>query len=192
MSTTSTAIVAKKSKSLPALIPMGSDGTKLAAVQTKTSKGTRVLRPWEFRAEKGLSRKEAAEQYPVYFAKVAREMNTQVAAAIANGQFHTSSFSMGAGGNITLKAKTALPVAEVIKETKKEVKAMGDKEAAAHFGLPANVLNALKALTPEQLAAIVGAAAPAAAPVAAPAAPAADGKTLDQVLAEAKAEGATA
>ena len=185
MSTTPKATAAaKKSKLLPALIPVSNGATnQLAVVNTKSSQGQRVLRPWEYRAALNLSRKEAAEQYPKYFAEVSRELNTKVSMMITAGAMHVGAVTLGKGGNFTIKANDKLPEAEVVKETKAEKKVASVDQAMKEIERLQKLVADMR--KDEQ-------AKPAAAPAAPAAAPVTEGKTLDGLLAEAKTAAVTA
>lgn len=195
MSTTTTATAKSAVKSSAkmdarlALVHKPTDGgNALMNIQTKTAKGLRLLSKWEFRSINNLSRTELATKWPAYVAEESKKMNSMLAGLLAAGKVHVTGSSGTAKGSLTIKALSSLPTVEAVKETKVEKKVMAVSDAAAAIGLPVALLTALKGLTPAQLAAIMGTAAPAA-PVAAPAAPTA---TLDDVLAAAKAEAVTA
>jgi hypothetical protein len=185
--TTAAATVAKKSaKNLPALVKTDS-GSQIVPIATKAGGvGPRLMSKFEFRRFHSLSRSETKTQFAAYFEANSKEFSAQTADRINRGQLVVHSVTAGKGGAITIKAKSALPKAEVVTETKKEVKVMAEKDDLAALGLPVALLNALKALTPEAIAAIMATATPPAAP----SAPACKG--LDEVLAEAKAAAATA
>jgi len=173
-STTATA-AKKTAKNLPALVKTDS-GSQIVPISTKAGGvGRRLMTKFEFRRVHNLSRSETETQFAAYFAVNAKEFSAQTADRINRGQLFVHSVTAGKGGSISLKAKSALPTAQEVVETKKEVKVMAQKDAMAALGITPEMLAMLKAMAP-----------------AAAAAPAAEGKTLEDVLAEAKAEAVTA
>lgn len=173
---TTTAAAKKTAKNLPALVKTDS-GSQIVPISTKAGGvGRRLMTKFEFRRVHNLSRSQTETQFAAYFEANAKEFSAQTADRINRGQLFVHSVTAGKGGSITLKAKASLPKAQEVTETKAEKKVMGDKDAMATLGITPEMLAMMKAMVAAK----------------APAAPAAEGKTLEDVLAEAKAEAVTA
>lgn len=153
MSTTAASKSAKSNRPLPALVKTDA-GSMIVPIATKTgSTGRRLMTKWEFRRHFGLSRSETETKFAEYFAANSAEFSAQTADKITRGQLHVHAVTASKGGAITLKAKTALPKPEEIKETVKQAKpVLSAEDHMKALGITPEMLALLKDLQAKKTA----------------------------------------